>query len=128
MFLEQEKNFIASATSLRTITYQVSASSVASSSLVTDLNGNKYIKAGTIITKTVSDTTVPVGVLLHDTTVTLANGTAGKGVCALIVAGHLYSDKLPVAPTSAQVTAFASQGLYFEVAPTTSVPADGTLA
>lgn len=127
MFLEQDKNFIASVVGLRKITYQVSASSVQSSALVTDLNGNKYIKAGTIIS-TAGETPVAVGVLAHDTTVTKADGTSADGRCALIVAGHLYSDQLPVAPTSAQVTALASKGLYFETMPTTTVQADGTLA
>lgn len=104
-----EKNFIASAKSLRTVTWTYSTSDIPA--------GKTYIPAGTIITSSGA----VKGVALDD--VYFATGETAR-VDALIVAGHLFSDKMPVQPTSAQVTAFASQGLYFETAPTTTVPAD----
>lgn len=102
-----EKNFIASAVGLRTISWTFTSADLPA--------GKTYIPAGTIILKDSAVKGVALDdVYLHDT----------ENVAALIVAGHLFSDRMPVAPTSAQVTSFAAQGLYFEEAPTTTVMAD----
>ena len=102
-----EKNFIASAKSLRTISWTFTSADLPA--------GKTYIPAGTIILKDSAVKGVALDdVYLHDT----------ENVAALIVAGHLFSDRMPVAPTSAQVTSFAAQGLYFEETPTTTVTPD----
>lgn len=121
MYLDQEKNFIASTVSLRTVTYTFSKDS----DLVTTVDGKKVLKAGTIYP---ANNATAKGVLLHDVQLEDENGNAVNNTGALIVAGHLYSNQLPVAPESTAVTALAANGLYFETMPTTTVPSDGTLA
>ncbi len=120
MVLDQAKNFIASQVSLRTVSYTFSKDSELA---VTEEN-KKVLKAGTIYPA--NDATAK-GVLLHDVILEDENGNAKNNIGALIVAGHLYSDKLPVAPASTAITALAGHGLYFETEPTTVVPGDGTI-
>lgn len=118
--LDNGQNFIASQVGLRTVSYTFDKTSA----LAETEGVVKVIKAGTIYPA--NDATA-VGVLLHDVQLADRDFNAKDGIGALIVAGHLYSDKLPVAPASAAVTALAAKGLYFEEQPTTSVPADGTI-
>ena len=103
-----EKNFIASAVGLRTVSYTFTSDDIPS--------GETFIPAGTII----KVSTTPKGVALDDI---YFKGEETTAIGALIVAGHLYSDRMPVAPTT-EVSAFAGQGLFFEQAPSTTVPAD----
>lgn len=116
-----EKNFIASQVSLRLVSYTFDVDDAS----VETGTGKNYIPAGSIISVTdgQNNTTVK-GVALDD--VYFKTGEE-KAIGSLIVAGHLFSDRLPVAPTADEVKALAAMGLYFEVAPTTVVPADGTI-
>ena len=109
-------NFLASEVSLRTVTYTF-ASSYAG--YVTE-NGRKIIKAGSIYP---TNDASAVGIVFQDVDI-----TDGDKVEALMVAGHYYSDKLPVAPDTTAKTALAGKGLYGEVSPTITVPSDGTIA
>ena len=109
-------NFLASEVGLRTVTYTFADTYAG---VVTE-DGRKIIKAGSIYP---SNDASAVGIVFQDVDV-----TNGAKVEALMVAGHFYSDKLPVSPASAVVTAFASKGLYGEVSPTIVPPADGIIA
>lgn len=115
-----EKNFIASAVSLRLISYTFSADD----GVAETGTGKTYIPAGTIISVTEDETTTVMGVALDDVYFKSGEETA---IGSLIVAGHLYSDRMPVAPSADEVTALAGKGLYFETAPETTVPEDGTI-
>lgn len=108
-------NFLASEVGLRTVTYTFASTY---SGAVTE-NGRKIIKAGSIYP---TNDASAVGIVFQDVDV-----TDGNKVEALMVSGHYYSDKLPVSPATATVTAFTGKGLYGEVEPTTTVPADGLL-
>jgi len=120
MTLEQDKNFIASAVSLRTVPYTFSKNTT----LAVTEEGKKVLKAGTIYPA--NDATAK-GVVLADLVLEDDFGNAKNAVGALIVSGHLYSNRMPVAPESTAVTKLAGTGLFFEEEPSTTVPADGTL-
>lgn len=108
-------NFLASEVGLRTVTYTFAKTFATA---VTE-NGRKIIKAGTIYPA--NDATA-VGIVFQDVDI-----TDGDRPEALMVAGHYYSDKLSASPASAVTTAFVAKGLYGEVSPTVTVPADGLL-
>lgn len=106
-----EKNFIASQVGLRYISWTFTTDDIPA--------GKTFIPAGTIL----KVSTTPKGIVMDD--VYFRTGET-KAIGSLIVAGHLYSDRMPVAPTT-EVSAFAGQGLFFEEAPSTTVPDDGTI-
>lgn len=112
-----EKNFIASAVSLRLVSWTFDVDNASDD----EETGKKKIAAGTIVSDADSNL---VGVATNDIYFEANEETK---IGSLIVAGHLFADRLPEEPTSAQVTAFAAKGLFFEDAPTTTLPADGTL-
>lgn len=121
MTLEQDKNFIASAVSLRTVSYTFSKDT----ELAVTENGKKVLKAGTIYP---ANGATAVGVVLADLVLEDDFGNPKNNIGALIVSGHLYSNRLPAAPESAAITKLAATGLFFENEPATTVPSDGTLA
>lgn len=90
---EGKVNFLASEVGLRTITYQFDTTTA----------------AGTIINGK--------GVVFDD-----VDATDGAHEGALIVAGHILNDCLPVEATEEQITAFAKQGLFFENSVTVERP------
>ena len=92
----EKVNFLASEVGLRMVTAQVDSDGIEA-----DAQGKKIVPAGTIVDGK--------GVIFEDVDV-----TDGAHEAALIVAGHLLSDKMPVAPSEGQVTAFAAKGLFFE--------------
>ena len=112
-----EKNFIASAVSLRLVSWTFAVDDASDD----EETGKKKIAAGTIVTG--SDSNV-VGVATND--IYFETGEETK-IGSLIVAGHLFTDRLPAEPTAEQITAFAAKGLFFETAPETELPEDGTL-
>ena len=66
----------------------------------------KLVAAGTIFPA--NDATA-IGVIYEPVNVT--NGDHEGGV---IIGGHLYGNRLPVAPAAAAITALQAKGLYFE--------------
>lgn len=108
-------NFLASEVGLRTVTYTFSKDYAGA---VVE-NGRKIIKAGSVYP---TNDASAVGIVFQDVDI-----TNGDKVEALMVAGHYLSDKLPVSPASGAVTTLAGKGLFGEVSPTITVPADGTL-
>ena len=119
MFLE--KNFIASAVGLRTIsaTFDISQATE-------DENGKKYIAAGTYYANGGSSSsensadsgnTLP-GIALDNVYFKDGEETA---IGALIVAGHIFKDRLPAEIADDVVYELASQGLFFENAPQTVI-------
>lgn len=108
-------NFLASEVGLRTVTYTLHLDATNG----TEEGSRIYIKAGTIYPK--NDATA-VGIVFQDIDV-----TDGDAVGALMVAGHYYSDKLAKSISSEATTAFVAKGLFGEVSPTVTVPADGLL-
>lgn len=67
---------------------------------VTRADGTKYVPAGAIVP---ANGATAVGILYEDTDV-----TNGDAPCSLVVAGKVYTDRLPAAPESAAVTALAN--------------------
>lgn len=112
MFLE--KNFIASAVGLRTVTATFDVQNA-----TTSADGKTYIPAGSIV----AIDEQKQGISLDD--VYFRTGEETK-IGAVIVAGHLYEDRLPEATQQAlQPEEFTAQGLFFETAPTTTVGEGG---
>ena len=99
-------NFIASEVGLRMITTQVDATGITANA-----QGKKIVPAGKII--------AGKGVIFEDVDV-----TDGAHEAALIVAGHLLKDKMPTAPTTDQITAFAAMGLFFEASTVVERPTE----
>ena len=114
------ENFIASAVGLRLVTYTFDKDT----ELATTENGIAVLKAGTIYP---SNDDNAVGVVYEDVVLQDANGTARDNIGSLIVAGHLYGDKLQDELDEDAITALASKGLFFEDKPTDTVPDDGAL-
>lgn len=96
----EQPNFLASERSLVLKTYQISD------------NGNKTVGAGKIYPTNDANA---VGVLFQDIDVTW-----GPQEGSLIMAGHVYSNRLPEAPNTAAIDALKNKGLYFHEAPETS--------
>ena len=100
----EKVNFLASEVGLRLVTAQFDATGITANA-----NGKKLVKGGTIVDGK--------GIVFEDVDV-----TDGEHEGALVVAGHILNDKLPVAASEAQITEFAKQGLYFEDAVTAERP------
>lgn len=117
-----EKNFIASAVGLRTISMTFNVENATE-----DENGKKYIAAGTYYTNEAGSSegestgATRKGIALND--VYFHDGET-EVVAPLIVAGHILKDRLPVEITDEQVMDLAAQGLFFEVSAPTTVMAD----
>lgn len=109
-------NFLASEVGLRTVTYTFSKDYAGA---VTE-NGRKIIKAGSVYP---TNDASAVGIVFQDVDI-----TNGDKVEALMVAGHYYSDKLPVPTITTSAQALAGKGLFGETSPEIVVPADGTIA
>lgn len=103
----EQPNFLASERSLVLKTYQISDNGVTA-----DENGNKTVGAGKIYPTNDANA---VGVLFQDIDVTW-----GPQEGSLIMAGHVYSNRLPEAPNTAAIDALKNKGLYFHEAPETS--------
>ena len=115
------ENFIASTVGLRLVTYTFDKDS----ELAVTENGKTVLKAGTIYP---SNDENAVGVVYEDVILEDANGTARDNIGSLIVAGHLYGDKLNDTLDADAITALNAKGLFFEDEPETTVPGDGTLS
>lgn len=117
MFLE--KNFIASAVGLRTIsaTFDISQATE-------DENGKMYIAAGTYYENGGSSSSgTGEGNTLSGITLDNVYFKDGEetAIGALIVAGHIFKDRLPVELSDDVIYELGSQGLFFENAPVTVI-------
>ena len=120
MFLE--KNFIASAVGLRTVTATFNVADAE------EIDGKKVIKAGAYFagnggsgsSGSASSGTGSslAGITLDDVYFKEGQTTV---IGAVIVAGHIYKDRLPVELADDVIYELASQGLFFETAPTTVI-------
>lgn len=117
MFLE--KNFIASAVGLRTVTATFNVVDAE------EVDGKKVIKAGVYFAgnggsgsaSSVTGSSL-AGITLDDVYFKEGQTTV---IGAVIVAGHIYKDRLPVELTDDVIYELAAQGLFFETAPTTVI-------
>lgn len=120
MFLE--KNFIASAKSLRTISMTFDVANAQE-----DENGKKYIAAGSYYTNGNGSSNgsgsnaVRKGITLDDVYFKDGQTTA---IGSLIVAGHILKDRLPAEIDDDIIYDLAAQGLFFEDSAETIVPED----
>ena len=97
---DEMPQFIASAVGLRQVTRQIPQSMGVQ-------DGVKLIvKAGTMFPA--NDATA-VGVIFEPVDVTY-----GDHAGSVVIGGHLYGNRLPVAPAAAAKTALQANGLYFE--------------
>lgn len=115
MFLE--KNFIASAVGLRTISMTFNVEDAQE-----DENGKMYIPAGYFIGGGDGYTGGLAGVVLDNVYFKEGQETA---IGALVVAGHIFNDRLPVEVSQEDINNAALQGLYFETAPVTVINGEG---
>lgn len=93
-------SFIASAVGLRQVTQQIPQTMG-----VQDGN-KKIVPAGTMFP---SNDASAIGVIFEP-----VNVTYGDHAGSVVVGGHLYGNRIPVAPTAAAKTALQANGLYFE--------------
>lgn len=100
-------NFIASAVGMVQQTRNFTDAGITA-----DEYGYKTVPAGTIYPA--NDATAE-GVVFEDVDV-----TDGAHAGSLVVAGRLYSNRLPTAPSEAAKTAMLARGLYFETVPETT--------
>lgn len=122
MFLE--KNFLASAVGLRTISM-----TFAIENATQDANGKYYIPAGAYYSNnggsgssgSSGEEAERKGIVLDDV---YFKGGETTAIGALIVAGHILKDRLPEELDDSTIYDLASQGLFFEVSAPTTVPAD----
>ena len=127
MFLE--KNYLASAVGLRTIsmTFDINTATNVETDEVT---GNQYIPAGSYyVSASGSDSgsgsstgSVERKGIVLDNIYFKRNETTAIG--ALVVAGHILKDKLPYELDDSTIYDLASQGLFFELSAPTVVPAN----
>lgn len=92
-------NFLASATGLIRESCTVLATGVTA-----DSYGRKIVPAGTILPA--NDATA-TGILFEDVDV-----TEGDHEGSLIIAGRIFSDRLPVAPAEAAIPVLKASGIY----------------
>ena len=107
-FVEKEydkhaPNFLGSEIGLIPKTFEISPTGVSA-----DADGRKIVKAGTVYPK--NDATAK-GIVYKDVDVT--NG-ARDG--AVLIAGRVLENRLPVAPAAAAKTALEDSGIYFDTA------------
>lgn len=100
-------NFLASEIGKITKTHQF-----LSEEITVNSEGRKIIKAGTLYPK--NDATA-IGIVFQDLDVTESDLEG-----ALMIAGRVYKDRLPVVPASAAITALEAKGLYFDTCPETT--------
>lgn len=104
---ETMPNFIASEVGMIQRTWNFSDTGVTA-----DADGYKTIKAGTVYPA--NDATAK-GIVFENVDV-----TDGAHAGSLIIAGRLYSNRLPVAPDKTALTPLTAQGMYFDVADETT--------
>lgn len=102
-----EPNFLASEVGIITKTHQFK-----NTGLTADSEGRKILKAGTLYPK--NDATA-IGIVFQDLDVTESDIEG-----ALMMAGRVYKNRLPVLPDAAAITALEAKGLYFDTCPETT--------
>ena len=131
-----EKNFIASAVSLRTISisYDLNAAQEQNIVQVDEKTGKYFIPAGSLYVNdggsgsSIDSSTEQVtraGIVLDDVYFKTGEETA---IGSLIVAGHILNDRLPNPIPQESIYEFVTQGLFFEDSAVTVVPADNAEA
>lgn len=111
-FGSDSPNWLSSEVGLTLKTYMIKSADVTA-----DLSGKKIVKSGSIfkIKGTKGDGTddTIVGIIFpidYDV-------TNGDLECSVMVGGRVYKNRLPVEPTSAEITALEGRGIIFDVAP-----------
>ena len=101
----EKPNWLASENCMRRVT-----NTATQAMAVTETETNKkFVRSGTIFP---SNNSNAKGIVFEDVDV-----TKGNYPCSVMTAGHVYKDRLPVAPTQEAITALKAQGIYFEDAP-----------
>lgn len=120
-----EKNFLASAVSLRTIsmTFDIDLATYVETD---EKTGKSYIPAGSYYvggsgSGSSAESVERKGIVLDDVYFKDGETTA---IASLIVAGHVLKDRLPYEIDDSTIYDLASQGLFFELSAPTTVPAD----
>lgn len=105
-------NFLSSAVGLTLKTYQYNNADFNAD----QTTGKKLVKAGTVISKTTGEgssaVTTYYGIAYKDIDV-----TAGDLEGSIMIAGRVYSNRLPATLTSAQKQGLEALGFHFDVAP-----------
>ena len=122
-----EKNFLASAVGLRTISMTFDIN-LATNVETDEQTGNSYIPAGSYYVGGSGSGSGSSGENVERKGIVLDNVYFKRNetiaIAPLVVAGHILKDRLPYEIDDSTVYDLASQGLFFELSAPTTVPAD----